>query len=244
MSFTAPANATGEYLVVGGGAGAGGNGSYPNVRSAGGGAGGTHLGDVTLANGPYPITIGAGGGAQINGSPTTAFGKTALGGGRGGAWSPSFPVPAPVQAGQNGGCGGGGSNPGIPVAPRTGLATDPDQGRPGGYAGPSTSGGGGGSSEIGAPGTGNPYYAHGGDGIRVNFTGTVAYYGGGGAAGYGTGGRGGGGPGGTTPSPLPGTNGTANTGGGGGGHAQTPAILVGASGGSGVVLIRYKRFQG
>ncbi|MFZ4398293.1 MAG: glycine-rich domain-containing protein, partial [Kiritimatiellia bacterium] len=91
-----------EYLVVAGGGGGGG------CVGGGGGAGGvvTNSGGTTLhvSGGICEIVVGGGGGggpvnvAGANGSPSSAFGFTAVGGGGGGAGG----------NGQSGGSGGGG----------------------------------------------------------------------------------------------------------------------------------------
>jgi hypothetical protein len=87
--------------------------------------------------------------------------------------------------------------------------------------------------------TGNPL--NGGAGIASDISGTVTTYaGGGGGANYsggsnGAGGVGGGGAGG----PTSGNNGTVNTGGGGGGSTFNGN---GASGGSGIVILRYPSY--
>lgn len=132
-----------DYLIAAGG---GGNGSI-----AGGGAGGLLVGNISVSNvpGSYPITIGGGGGTAVNGSPSTAFGITAAGGGRGAP--PSSPGPL---AGGSGGSGGGAYTgpPGFSAAGGTGDTppTIPRQGYPGGSSGATfTVGGGGGAGGAG-----------------------------------------------------------------------------------------------
>ena len=150
-----------EYLIVAGG-GAGGGGSTPG--GGGGGGGGFLFGNLPITNTSYPITVGAGGpntpssGAATvrNGSPSTAFGLTAIGGGGGGGFSGT----PPGTTGADGGSGGGGAGP--DPAPGFGLgntpATIPRQGYPGGYGyGPGATagqgrGGGGGAGGPGSPG--------------------------------------------------------------------------------------------
>jgi len=231
QSFSA-GNAEFDLLVVGGG-GAGGVG--------GGGAGGVrHFEDLSVpAVGSHSITVGAGGLASgsygspgSNGGASSALGYSASGGGRGGHGGAS-------SAGQSGGSGGGGAASNI--ATTAGGAGNsggysPVEGYGGGsgateYAG----GGGGGAGQAGSTGSGS-VGGDGGDGISVSITGTATYYGGGGsgASDGGTpipGGLGGGGQGGST-----GLSADANTGGGGGGANST-----GTNGGSGVVIIRYRR---
>ena len=193
--------------------GGGGNNSWTTSVSGGGGGGATDAGTVgaTQQGGPG----GDGATTSINGTPTTRAG----GGGGGGQ-----------QPGTNGGTGIGGT-------------------------GCSAGGGGGGATAAGtnaspgSPGTSG----NGGAGATTNITGSpVAYAGGGGGGGDnrspgvagGTGGAGGGGAGGAGTSTPGGTAGTTNRGSGGGGAGfglpLSPNYAVGAAGGSGIVVIRYK----
>ena len=242
-----------EYLVVAGGGG-GGTGGGIDESAGGGGAGGfrQNYPSPTTAGLPvsltsYPITVGAGGsGGSINtGNPgnNSIFSTITSTGGGSGAYA--------TTAGGNGGSGGGARNPGNSVK-GTGNSppVSPPQGNDGGEGntcGPGVRGGaGGGASAVGvnatpstsgtggagspsliynSPTVGTPgpapgrYFAGGGGGkIENTVPGTA-----------GTGGAGGGGAGST--GTTPGTPGTTNTGGGGGGVA---------SGGSGIVVIRYK----
>lgn len=116
-------------------------------------------------------------------------------------------------------------------------------------------GGGGGAGGVGLDGTTSPYYeavTAGGGGAGTTWNSFKSFGGGGGGGGGdnwsiadttpGAGGSFGGGAGGTFVSGVPnsGTAGTANTGGGGGGAAYDSGLMVGgASGGSGVVIVRY-----
>jgi len=85
-----------EYLAIGGGGG-GGNGG--DSSGGGGGAGGlVYNSSFTVTATTYSFTVGGGGGATANGTDTTAFTITALGGGYG-----SFRT----GPGNAGGCGGG-----------------------------------------------------------------------------------------------------------------------------------------
>lgn len=230
---------------AGGGAGVGGyqycvsctvatNGSnsiFSTITSTGGGAGGR-------GNSPNSPTVQP----ALQGSPGGS------GGGAGGRQQTS-PGPGPAAP------GGSGNTP--PVTPAQGnnggngmAATTPSNDR---------GGGGGGATAAGAtsPG-GTPAPAgNGGAGATTSISGTpTAYAGGGGGGAYsscqtcgtgGSGGTGGGGQGGSTaPSPggVTGTNGTANTGGGGGAGSANPSYSPlpssGSTGGSGIVIIRYK----
>ena len=250
-----------SYLVVaGGGAGSEGIGG-------GGGAGGFREGrtptcsyTVSPLNAPaglpvsaqaYPITVGGGGTGATPPSPTlgTSGGNsifstiTSAGGGHGGIGTPN-------SSAGTGGSGGGASGNNNPTG--TGAAgntppVSPPQGNPGGNSGPYTgpsygAAGGGGATVSGTNGTPSAAGA-GGNGATTHITGSpVAYAGGGGGsvwkcgpASPAPGGTGGGGAGGDNPGTA--TPGTANTGGGGGGGHLVP---VSGSGGSGIVVIRYK----
>ncbi len=261
-----PANNQVSYLVVGGGGGGG--GSHGAGAGAGGfredkspvtpytaspleGAGAI---SVTAAT--FPIVVGGGGaaanpscaGGNTVGGVSTFSTITSAGGGKGSTESQTNSANA-------GGSGGGGTytpNPGTtpggagntpPVSPPQG-----NNGGDGGSYGPgaASSGGGGGATAVGTAGTPSQS-GPGGAGATTSINGSPVARGGGGAGGAtvygaptaGTGGTGGGGAG----APLSGTGvvGTANTGGGGGGGSGggTPSGQ-GATGGSGVVIIRYK----
>ena len=264
---------TAEYLVIAGG-GAGGSGI-----SGGGGAGGYRTnypspdtGGFSISAQTYPITVGAGSsqagqnttpGSLNRGSNSVFSTITSTGGGAGGNGQTGG---ASNSAGQPGGSGGGGGY--NTSAPHKGSGNtppvSPSQGYDGGYtaSGPGVgTGGGGGSSAVGANGSPSGGGV-GGAGSSNSITGSaVVRAGGGGAGGYdcapvagGTAhpGGGGGGAGGTGYQCQPGrTNaaaGTANTGGGGGGGGEgsNPGGSnsgLGGSGGSGVVILRYK-YQG
>ena len=224
---------------------------------------------LTVTAQGYPIAVGGGGPGNCTcASPATSTRKgsdssfstiSSAGGGGGGAVDPSS-----ARVGGSGGSGGaGGSN-----APSTNAGgagntppVSPPQGNSGGtsYNNPSNhSGGGGGATAAGAnacsgnggaggagaatqiigpsnPGVkGSPatnFAGGGGGGNRSSGTG-----GAGGTGGGGTGSTGGGDASGATP-------GTVNTGGGGGSAGQNPSDAPGStagSGGSGIVMIRYK----
>ena len=206
----------------------------------------------------YPITVGGGG---TSGSPSSRPGGTGVNsvfstitsaGGGGGGSDPGLPN----HSGNPGGSGGGsayfttgdgttagtGNTP--PVTPPQGntggLGTNPGVGGHG-------AGGGGGATAVGqnAPNCATAGAGGAGATSSINTTPTARAGGGGGGGGGGpqpytpgAGGAGGGGAGATDPSGA-GTAGTVNTGGGGGGGNNTgPA--VGGTGGSGIVIIRYK----
>jgi hypothetical protein len=225
-------------------------------------------GTITATVTNFPITVGAGGtgaagtcdgGAQ--GSSSIFSSITSAGGGGGGG----NPSPAGVTTGGSGGGGGSyspvpyGFGPGSQNAGAAGNTppVSPSQGNTGGFGlkAPNGTGGGGGGGAT-ATGTGSagpspvPGYSgsdggNGGAGATTSINATpTAFAGGGGGAteapsgGKGAGGSGGGGDGRYSPGPggITAENGTANTGGGGGG-GWSPSI---GSGGSGIVIIRYK----
>ena len=262
FQVTAAGNAAGSnkvsYVVVAGGGGASGDGG------GAGGAGGYREGKCTsdpytarpldagaglsVPVATYPITIGAGGagapqpGTGSSGNPSTFSSITSTAGGYGGR-----------GAAANGGSGGGGGR-NSPRAGGTGNTppVSPAQGTNGGPGGPPNggdgTGGGGGATTAGSVNA-TCCGGAGGAGAISLITGTPVARAGGGGGGAtpapstkGAAGNGGGGAGaGCGPSGLA-TNGTANTGGGGGGSSGGPGIpiTVGGSGGSGVVIIRYK----
>ena len=245
-----------EILLVGGGGGGG-------VHSGGGGGAGGLLyygaetpktpngAAVVKAAGSYDIVIGVGGtglpDGQSHGSPygtgggsdgtaTTAFGFTAAGGGGGASGGNG-------TAGRPGGSGGGG---GRATAGGTGPSGQGNSGGHWGQSGSAYPGGGGGGA--GAVGTGGSSTAGGVGGVGLAYTisGASVYYAGGGGgnlqdASYadasGVGGNGGGGDGGNS-TQKEATNGHPNTGGGGGG-AMHNSTVGGATGGTGIVIIRY-----
>mgnify|MGYP003135477974 CR=1 FL=1 len=199
--------------------------------------------------------------SQGNSGNNSSFSTiTSTAGGGGGGYGS-----APRWLGLAGGSGGGGgSQCGTGGAGNT-PPTTPNQGNTGGDGGPSifAGGGGGGAGAVGAD-SGPPQAGNGGVGLQVNINGTGHYWSGGGGGGSessrqgGNGGLGGGGGGGSMPSGAQGTGGGSalnsganassgdggaggdNTGGGGG--ASGSNAKTGATGGSGIVIIRY-RFQ-
>ena len=253
-----------SYAVVAGGgggggtyAGGGGAGGFREYKSPvtpytasplDGNPGGTA---VTVSATGYPIDVGGGGpggvspgaGAGISGSISTFSTIDSAGGGAGAEES---------EAGTAGGSGGGGSYDPSPGGAGNTPPTTPAQGFVGGAGGPGapnyTNGGGGGALEAGVAATPSSN-GRGGVGTTTCISGSpTAYAGGGGAGGgdnptsggaaspCGTGGAG------TNSSTRPvGYPGAINTGGGGGGNRrQDPDPITGGSGGSGIVMIRYK----
>jgi hypothetical protein len=257
-----------SYMVVaGGGGGAGSDGGY-TVGGAGG-AGGFRedkspvtpytaspldgAGAITVTATSFPITVGSGGTAGSsygNGSAgsNSVFSTITSTGGGGGA---SFATP-PGGPGGSGGGGGGYSHPNNPYTGGTGNTppVSPSQGNPGGNGqGPNnstvSSGGGGGAAAAGGNAS-SGQGGTGGNGVATSITGSsVTRAGGGGGSGYpspGAAGSGGGGAGTPMGNGQTACSGTINTGGGGGGTA-TPQFgpgNTGGTGGSGIVVIRYK----
>jgi len=220
-----------SYLIVAGGGGAGGGNG-----GGGGGAGGLLTGNVTLTIGTtYSFVVGAGAAQATNGSNSTGFGQTALGGGGGAGESNTVA--------QSGGSGGGGGSTGS--TNETGGSGTSGQGNAGGTGKTDGStyrfGGGGGGAGAAATNATSGGPTAGGVGLSSTITGTATYFSGGGGGGAlggtgASGGTGGGGAGGSTAS-TSGTAGTANTGGGGGGAGGAGSYGGGATGGSGVFIL-------
>jgi len=223
-----------DYLIVAGGGGGGYGNS--NEGGGGGGAGGVVTGSVYASATSYSIVVGDGGASGANtssrganGSNSTAFGLTALGGGGGGSCSTTS---------GDGGSGGGGSGCSFDHPP--GAATQPGSasggfGNTGGYGrwvsnspGSGNGGGGGGAGSVGINGEWEilDIIGRNGTGIVSNITGQNVV--------YATGGPGGPGGPGTTYNPQAAVNGLGNGGGGG-------TNATGVKGGSGVVIVRYRR---
>ncbi len=234
-----------QYLIVGGGGGGGSSVAFGNAGAGGGGGGGVLTGSISVSQQNYDVVVGSGGIRGLAGNSSgsnggdSSFGLnqglnlTALGGGGGvGGNGP----------GLDGGSGGGGRG----AAGGAGLQPGTVQGGSGNVGGggtfnPGDGGGGGGGAGASGGALTNAGGGDGGDGIASDITGTIAFYGGGGGGGgaqsdaIGTGGSGGGGNGGN--DGVTAIAGTANTGGGGGGGNNT---TLGASGGSGTVILRYQ----
>jgi len=242
-TFTPTGAMSVEYLVVAGG-GAGGTKLYNAGGAGGGGGGGMKTGTATVTAQAYTITVGEGGVRGVfsetgatggNGNPSS-FGALAstFGGGGGGGVTAS-------PNGTNGGSGGGGG-----FSAGTGGTRTAGQGNNGGgVTGGGTGGAGGGGSGVKGSSTSTSNGGAGGAGGESSISGSLITYAGGGGGGRydlgngGIGGSGGGGAGGGGD----GAPGTAHTGGGGGG-AGPPSIANGGTGGgtggSGIVIIRYR----
>jgi hypothetical protein len=243
-------------LVAGGGGGGGG------LNGGGGGAGGfIETWTAVTPNTYYPINVGAGGvgamtgslaaTAPSNGTNSTAFSLTAIGGGKGGA---EYNSPYAHYAAGSGGSGGGGSW-GDTSAKYVGGNGTTGQGNKGGnnLTNCCYGAGGGGAGAEGGNTTGSGAGA-GGAGKASVITGTTLAGGGGGslrtgsntAGTGGLGGSGGGGAGASSGSAKPNAtggpqSGSANTGGGGGAGVYQGATTdgKGAQGGTGVVVVRW-----
>jgi hypothetical protein len=225
-----------QTLIVAGGGGGG------KDRASGGGAGGlilTPSAGIPVSVTAYPISIGGGGPGGTSpfcgtqGTPTTGFSLTSVGGGKGSRGGGAAPIA--TTTGGPGGSGGGGSvGCGQPSSGPGGPGTQPTQpgnsgtygfGNNGGSGGtyPVTStGGGGGANAVGGPGTPTANGAGGagkdvtsifGASPKAFYGPTNGIYAGGGGGGQsdqtpansgGLGGSGGGGPGGKSPANGPG----------------------------------------
>ena len=249
-----------SYLVVAGG-GSGASANNNNNGSGGGGAGGFRedkspvtpytasplegAGAITISATSFPIVVG-GGGAGVSSAPVcgnvgnnSSFSTITSAGGGFGAQT------AGPDAGGDGGSGGGGTNNGAGGSGNT-PSTSPAQGTNGGEGygsgAPSYGGGGGGGATVAGTNGGGPSAGPGGTGATTSINGTPTVFSGGGGGGAyssgtaGSAGTGGGGIGGNGSGTA--NSGTANTGGGGGGN-NNPGATSG-SGGSGIVIIRYK----
>ncbi|MFP4403560.1 MAG: DUF2341 domain-containing protein [Candidatus Woesearchaeota archaeon] len=244
-----------EYLIVAGGGGGGSGGKTPGGRGGGiisagggGGAGGlltnVETTKLQLSSGEHNVIIGNGGLPDSKGEDSSFAEITSEGGGFGGKHKDG------AIAGGNGGSGGGaGSNSNLDSG--SGIT---NQGHDGGDTIDSYAGGGGGADSIGETGTIAP--GSGGDGLDFsNYFGTDygdnGWFAGGGGAGIAendagkidNAGLGGGGSGyGSNQNDVYyDEDGIPNTGGGGGGAgSENPQTVYGGSGGSGIVLIRYK----
>ena len=232
----APAGSLVHIVAVGGGGGGGGS----NGGSGGGAGGFVENTAVAVTTGAYSVVVGGGGSGTNRGQDTTieALNITAFGGGGGETQSTTNPN---KNGASGGGASGGGGSGTLGGTAGTGIPGQGNDGGLGWYQNSNDGGsGGGGAGVTGGNGGGNSG-GLGGAGAETQILGatnpiTLAGGGGGGSysgTGGGTGGAGGGGNGGSTNRTT--TAGAPNTGGGGGGYGAL-------SGGSGVVMIRY-RFQ-
>ena len=243
-------NATGsntlEYLVIAGGGGGGAGRAAGNYYGAGGGGAGgyrTATGLACPAVGNVDVTVGAGGtggvasntsdARGVTGSDSVFVSITSDGGGGGGGGNAA----AGYYDGKDGGSGGGGGGGNI----TPGGSATAGQGYDGGLGNNYAGGGAGGAGAIGAQGTASNGGA-GGTGLSsdINSVATTRAGGGGGGAYGGSAGPGGTGGGGAGGANAFGVAGTVNTGGGSGGGGKNMGAGTNPSGGSGLVIIRYK----
>ena len=222
---------------------------------------------ITVTATAFPITVGGGGAQKPAGPGTDSRGTkgsnsifstiTSTGGGGGAVGLGSTNgTPGTDDVGEPGGSGGGGGYYNYSCLTSAGGAGNtppvtPPQGNTGGSSSSSApsygASGGGGAGAVGTNGSG-PAAGPGGAGVTSEITGSPVARAGGGGGGtngpVGAGGTGGGGAGAPPSGPGTATAGTTNTGGGGGGGSNpvsSPnANKLGAAGGSGVVIIRYK----
>jgi len=217
-----------DALIVAGGGGGGRadnqlNGG-PGGAGGGGGAGGLlQQSSVSLSEGSYSIVVGTGGAQNVNGGNSSAFGFTAIGGGKGGS---SLPDGTAASGGSGGGEGGEGRGIG------TGTSGQGNNGGPRGTSGEDNLCGGSGGGANGAGNIGIENRAAGGAGLSLNFDGTTKT--------YATGGVGGSSSSGFFPAVVNGTDGLGE--GGSGGTSSNTVVQVatqdGGSGGDGVVIVR------
>jgi hypothetical protein len=249
-TFTPAKGLSCDVMVIAGGGGGG------TSLSPGAGAGGFRvLTSQSLASGTgYTATIGGGGAAITKGTNSSFAGTglttiTSTGGGKSGNYNST--------SSGTGGSGGGGLYNSNPSGAQTGNegGYSPVEGFAGGAGtaggGNYASGGGGGAGAVGSAsvgavggngGVGTSAYSSWGSATETgqNVSSTYYYAGGGGGGNedngtnYGTGGYGGGGRGGNNLGAAA-VSGTANTGGGAGGSSNATA----ATGGSGLVIVRY-----
>ncbi len=255
LSAVAANNVVSYQVVAGGGGGGGGAGG--SWAGGGGGAGGfrevktpitpytaspldgysTPGNRITVTATGFPITVGGGGaGSSCTGTTPGTQGATSTfssissaGGGGGGASA------GPGSAGGTGGSGGGGGSSCSACRPG-GAGNTPPVSPAQGFAGGNSSNGhqpasgGGGATAVGTnstPGSGNP--RAGGAGATTSISGSPVTKSVGGASG-------------NHPNPSPVANGADNTGTGGQGNggAGPSGPRPGGTGGSGIVIIRYK----
>jgi len=160
-----------EYLIVAGGGGSANKTGADTV--AGGGAGGFITGSYCFSpNETQTFTIGAGGALQTNGTNSTGFGLTAIGGGFG-----ARNIGGALTNAGNGGSGGGG------IGGSSFGTGSVGQGFNGGNSGAGNFGGGGGGGASGVGGTSTSNSGAGGANGKQWLDG-VYYAGGGGGSEY------------------------------------------------------------
>lgn len=245
------------------------SGSY-SITIGAGGTGSTATNTFSgVAGGDGGDTFIQSGGSDLVINSITYRGK---GGGGGGDYASATGNGTGTGNGSAGGSGGGGNayqSPTTGGAANQGNtyfngSTNVAGGYAGGTGSSGFSGGGGGAGGVGGGGTGDNIM-RGGTGVQISITGTNSWYAGGGggaklyaanASNNGIGGLGGSGVGGDGNASEDnsgdynyiatrhnGTNGTGSGGGGGAyGQNSAPASTGGGTGGSGVVIIRFKNY--
>jgi hypothetical protein len=221
-------------VICGGGGGRAGFAGFTNLANGGAGGGGWFEETITLSAGTVTVTVGAGGADSTHGGASGVGSRTFNLGG------------APVQDGsvnevRAGVCGCGSTRQNA----AGGLSFADFIGRAGG-TGPTgndnlAAGGGGGAGGVGGNGNGATQVGgNGGAGYDVSaFIGgsTRSLGGGGGSCGRTTGGTGSGGGGNGASGSGTGGNGSVNTGGGAGSSIGSSSA---ATGGSGIVFVRFR----
>lgn len=228
-----------ELLVVAGG---GGGGSSVSGGSGGGGGGGLiHYDNYLIpANNNIDITVGIGGGPGLpkpnpgsNGTNSKFGPIEAIGGGGGGAGGNAL---AELRNGRDGGSGGGAGFNGYcqnGMTPRIGGKYETDQGNKGGstsVCGANSFGaaGGGGAGGEGNVNTLGSTYSAGGSGKNFTISGSKVEYSAGGLTG-------------SSYTPKKVSDSPDNSGKGGDAAYPTDLSVSSKAGGSGVVIIRYKK---
>jgi len=229
ISYTVGSGGTGTSAAAQSSGGKGGNGQdsvWGTLTAKGGGGGGGY----DAANTGQPVGLGGAGGS---------------GGGGGSSPGQSAPVNLPTGQGYpySGGTGQQPSQPGD-----SGTYGFGNDGGDGGHDGGDWEGGGGGGGAGGDGSPGQPGYGQttwttdsaGGIGKQYDISGSQVYYAGGGGGGGNTAGPAGqgGGAAGTSSPGSTGQAGTANRGGGAGGGYYV-YNTNGASGGSGIIIVKY-----
>lgn len=238
-----------ELLVIGGG-GSGGNTNGGNGAGGGGAGGYLSLSNVSLNEESYTITVGAGGvsnnssrdNSGENGGSSSFGDHSVLGGGGGAAGRGN------ARSGASGGGAAGRRADWLSATGGAATSVSPELGNAGGnnnaphtvgtYGSDGGGAGGGGSAGAGITKTAvQAAGTNGGPGTSNSITGSAVTYASGGSGGYGAC-YGAGCP--TSSNGAAGTNGTGN---GGQGASSTSGsdsnVLVGGSGGSGIVIIRF-----
>jgi len=219
-NFVVSAGGTVDALIVGGGGGSGGALNQGTTQTIGGGGGGRvqTLTAATITPQTYTVTVGDGGTGGTSsgtaggtGGTSSALGTSSVGGGPSpGGNTTSTPA---------GGLAGGGGGSGTLTARAAGTGTF------GGGSATAARGNAGGGGSNTAAGQSGAAGRQGGAGVSSSITGTAVAYAKGGNGGT------------TTTSSA--IAGNPNTGDGSTGGSTTSSSITGASGGTGIVIVRY-----